>query len=60
MLTLNASSGASGGRMPGRREASIDLPVPGGPIMSRLWAPAAATSRARLTVSWPLMSFRSG
>ena len=36
MLTLNASSGASGGRMPGRRAASIDLPVPGGPIISRL------------------------
>ena len=38
----------SGGRMPGRRAASIDLPAPGGPIISRLWPPAAATSSARL------------
>jgi signal transduction histidine kinase len=33
---------------------------PGGPIISRLWPPAAATSSARLAVSWPLMSARSG
>src|SRR5260370_32371198 len=28
-------------------------------IISRLWPPAAATSRARLALSCPLMSFRS-
>ena len=32
----NVSSSVSGGRMPGRRCASIDFPVPGGPIISRL------------------------
>ena len=42
-----ASSSDNGGRMPGRRCASIDLPLPGGPIMSRLWAPAAAMVSAR-------------
>ena len=42
------------------RDANIDLPDPGGPIIRRLWLPAAAISRARLAVSWPLMSFRSG
>ncbi len=37
--------GVSGGRMPGRRRASIVLPEPGGPTSSRLWPPAAAISR---------------
>ena len=60
MLTSSISDGSSGGRIEGRRRASIDLPAPGGPIISRLWPPAAATSSARLAVSWPLMSFRSG
>ena len=46
--------------MPGRRGASIDLPDPGGPIISRLWPPAAAISSARFAVSWPLTSARSG
>ena len=36
------------GRMPGMRFASILLPAPGGPIMSTLCPPAAATSSARL------------
>ena len=31
------------------RFASIDLPVPGGPIIRTLWPPATATSIARLT-----------
>jgi len=60
MLTSSTSDGASGGSSPGRRWASIDLPAPGGPIISRLWPPAAVTSSARLAVSWPLMSRRSG
>src|SRR5262245_25970098 len=46
--TSSSSSGASGGRMVGSRAASIDLPAPAGPTMSRLWPPAAATSSARL------------
>ena len=29
------------------------LPAPGGPIMSIVWPPAAAISRARLAVNWP-------
>ena len=31
----SASAGSSGGRMPGSRAASIDLPLPGGPTISR-------------------------
>ena len=45
--------------MVGSRAASIDLPAPGGPTINRLWPPAAATSSARLALSWPLMSARS-
>ena len=44
----SASSKLGGGRMPGRRRASIVLPAPGGPTISRLWPPAAAISSARL------------
>ena len=36
------SSGVSGGRIVGIRLASMVLPLPGGPIISRLWWPAAA------------------
>ena len=59
METSSSSAGVSGGRMVGSRAASMDLPAPGGPTMSRLWPPAAATSSARLALSWPLMSLRS-
>ena len=58
MLTSSISAGSSGGSNDGSRFASIDLPAPGGPIMRRLWPPAAATSSARLAVSWPLMSLQ--
>ena len=44
---------SKGGRMPGSRRASIVLPAPGGPIISRLWPPAAATSSARRAKSLP-------
>ena len=54
-----ASSSVSGGSSPGRRRASMLLPVPGGPISSRLWPPAAAISRARFAWGWPWMSRRS-
>src|SRR3546814_12581203 len=46
--------------MPGRQEASSDLPDPGGPLKSRLCPPAAATSSARLALSCPLFSDRQG
>ena len=42
------------------RRASMVLPDPGGPCMSRWWPPAAATSSARLAIGWPLISARSG
>ena len=48
-----------GGRMVGSRFASIVFPEPGGPTMMTLWPPAAATSRARLTCSWPFTSLKS-
>jgi hypothetical protein len=48
-----ASSNDNGGRMPGNRRASIVLPAPGGPIISRLCPPAAATSSARRANAWP-------
>ena len=59
MLTSSASLGGRSGSRPGSRAASIDLPEPGGPIIRRLCPPAAATSRARFAVSWPLISLRS-
>ena len=49
-----------GGSSPAKRCASIDLPEPGGPTISRLWPPAAAISSARLAPAWPLTSARSG
>jgi len=55
----SASSCDSGGRRPASRRASIDLPVPGGPTISTLSWPAAATSRARLAALWPRTSTRS-
>ena len=48
------------GRMDGSRRASMDLPEPGEPISSTLWPPAAATSKARFTFSWPMTSAKSG
>ena len=55
----SASSRPGAGRMPGRRRASIVLPTPGGPTMSRLCPPAAAISSARFASSWPRTSRRS-
>ena len=42
-----------------KRWASIDLPEPDGPTISRLCWRAAATSRVRLAPAWPLTSARS-
>ncbi len=58
--TSNASRGVRSGSSPARRAASMDLPAPGGPISSRLCPPAAAISNARLAVSIPRTSARSG
>src|SRR5699024_2461914 len=58
--TVWASWASSGGRMLGRREAIMVLPVPGGPVSSRWWAPAAATSAARRARAWPSTSAKSG
>ena len=56
-----ASDSASliGGMMPGRRRASILLPVPGGPTNNRLCPPAAAISSARFACRCPLTSRKS-
>ena len=56
----SASASVIGGSKPGRRCASIDLPVPGGPSSSSEWPPAAAISSARLASGWPRTSARSG
>ena len=42
------------------RSASMLLPLPGGPIIRRLWPPAAATVSARFANAWPRTSARSG
>ncbi len=59
-VTSRASSSVSGGRIPGRRRASIVFPMPGGPARIRLCAPAAAISSARRARSCPRTSARSG
>ena len=58
--TLISSSSVSGGRIDGSRCASMDLPVPGGPIISRLCPPAAAISNAKRAVCCPFTSRKSG
>ena len=60
IVASSASAGVSGGSNPGSRAASIDLPAPGGPIISRLWLPTAAISSARRAVNWPARSFILG
>ena len=58
--TASRSLADSGGRMPGKRRSIALLPVPGGPVNSRLWPPAAATVSASFGVVWPRRSPRSG
>src|SRR6202000_2731343 len=43
--TSSSSDGESGGRIDGSRAASIDLPAPGAPIISKGWPPGAVVSR---------------
>ena len=58
---ISRNSSASGaGRIVGIRFAISDFPEPGGPIISRLCPPAAATSTARRMAAWPLTSAKSG
>ena len=46
-VTSSDSASDSGGSSPGRRCASIVLPIPGGPVNIRWCAPAAASSTAK-------------
>ena len=45
--------------MPATRRAIIVFPAPGGPAISALWPPAAATSSARRAMIWPWTSAKS-
>jgi hypothetical protein len=60
LVTTSDSSGVSAGSRPGRRSASMVLPEPGGPTISRWCRPAAATSRAWRPKGCPRTSARSG
>jgi hypothetical protein len=53
------SAAESGGRIVGIRFASIVLPPPGGPTMTQLCPPAAATQTARFAASCPRTSAKS-
>ena len=57
VATAMDSSTEGGGSNCTRRLASMVLPVPGGPVMSRWWPPAAAIESARLAWLWPRTSF---
>ena len=59
-VASRASRRVMSGRMEGRRRAIMDLPAPGEPMSRTLCPPAAATSRARFTFSWPMTSAKSG
>ena len=59
LVVSNASSKFSGGNIDGSRLAIILLPAPGGPTISILCPPAAATSIARRTFSCPRTSEKS-
>ena len=54
------SSSVISGRMPGMHFAHKVLPAPGEPTIRKLWAPAAATSSARFTLSMPTTFLKSG
>ena len=59
LVVSKLSPNERGGRMDGSRLAIIDLPLPGAPIMIKLCPPAAATSKALFTFSWPFTSAKS-
>ena len=55
----SASSKMRDGSMVPIHRASIVLPEPGGPSISKLWEPATAISRARLPCSYPFTFWKS-
>ena len=59
LVVSRLSPNDSGGRMEGRRFASMDFPLPGAPTNRMLCPPAAATSNARFTFSCPFTSEKS-
>ena len=59
LATCSMSAYGSGGSNPASRSASMLLPLPGGPIIRRLWPPAAATVSARLPNACPRTSPKS-
>ena len=59
LVLVFASLGVIGGRIDGSARASNVLPLPGGPDIKRLCAPAAATSMARFACSCPRTSAKS-
>lgn len=58
-ITSIASVRSKGGRIDGKRCASIVLPVPGGPLNRLLCAPAAAIVSASIASGRPRTSLRS-
>ena len=58
-VTSSASSKVKSGSIPLMRWASIVFPVPGLPMSSTLWLPAAAISKARFIFSCPFTSQKS-
>ena len=59
LVVSRLSPNVNGGRIEGRRLASMDFPLPGAPISRILCPPAAATSNARFTFSCPFTSEKS-
>ena len=59
LVVSKLSPSERGGRMEGRRLAIIDLPLPGAPTIIKLCPPAAATSSALFTFSYPFTSAKS-
>src|SRR5699024_11092344 len=54
--TSSIASRDKGGNSPIKRCANILLPTPGGPFMSTLWPPAAATNKPYLACCCPCTS----
>jgi len=59
VVTSSVSSVVMSGRIEGSARARRVFPEPGGPERSRLCAPAAEISNARLAWDWPLIAEKS-
>lgn len=59
LVVSRLSPNERGGKIEGRRLASMDFPLPGAPMRIILCPPAAATSNARFTFSCPFTSAKS-